>query len=209
MIFIFSPYYHKDAKEFTDSLAKQTVPFRLIRRDRERDKIYWTQSCNDFLKQIQNYRGLKDDDVVGVMNNDISFDKDFFEEGSQVKQGEVYVCEGITIDWSKKKFYQGDRIDCFPGRAFFMTYKDFKESDGFCRLLPHYAADYEFAIRVIKSGIKPVVMQNKINHHAHPKVTGLSIVSSTNPFFWTIFLLKVGVNRYFFLNLLKVWYKWK
>lgn len=209
MIFVFVPYYNEDPQEFKDSIKNQNVPFQLIQRNRKRDGIYWTRACNDFWKQVQNYRGVKDDDVICIMNNDISFGDGFIEEGSKVKQGEVYVCQGLTVDWSKKRFYEGDRIDCFPGRAFFITYKDFKDSGGFSKLLPHYAADYEFAIRVIRKGIKPVLMKNKVVHHSHPVIKGFTLLSASNPIVWTIFLLKVGRNRYFFLNLLKAWCWWK
>ena len=211
MMFVFIPYWNESTKGFKESLANQTIPFdgdlntnRIVWRNRRRDKIYWTKTCNDFYKQIQLYRGIKDDDVICIMNNDISFDSDFFEKGSKVKRGQVLVPTGIRIDWSKKGFHSGG-LDCFSGRAFFMTYRDFIDSKGFCRLLPHYLSDLEFGIRQLKK-LKLIEMDSKIIHKPHPKTTGFKILSEDNPIFWTIFLLKAGRNRYLPLNILKAWY---
>lgn len=208
MIYVFIPYYHPDTKEFTESLAKQTVQFRIIKRDRKRDGIYWTKALNDFHKEMKYWRGVKAEDVICVMNNDISFDSGFFEEGSQVKEGEIYGPEGVKIYWPKKRFrslmYNQPMIDTFPGRAFFMTYKDFANSGGFCRLLPHYLSDYDFGIKMIKKGLKFVVMKNKIVHPYHPQVTGFKMISVNNPVFWTIFLLR-HLNIYTPINIVKAW----
>lgn len=210
MIYVFVPYYQDDAKEFTNSLAKQSVPFELIRRNRKRDKIYWTRACNDFYKDIQKYRGLKDDDVVCIMNNDIIFSAHFIEEGSKVKQGEVYLPEYFCIYWKTKSFnahrFEFVTKDSFAGRAFFMTYKDFRNSGGFSKLLPHHFADIDFGIRQIKRGLKPILMKNEIHHIEHPNNEDkpFMIISPNNPFIWTIFLLK-HFNRYTFINIIKAW----
>ena len=202
---VFIPQYNEDTVAFRTSLDKQTIPFRTYRRDRKKDRIYWTKALNDFYKYCQNQRYYFDE-VICIMNNDISFGEGFLEEGSKVKDGEVYIpkSEAISVDWSKKRFYHGDNVDCFSGRAFFMTYNDFINSGGFCKLLPHYGSDYEFGIRQLKR-LKPVIMDSEITHLPHSKKEGYSILSPNNPIFWTIFLLK-HPNRYAFINILKAWY---
>ena len=209
MIYLFIPYYHEDSDGFRKSLDKQTVPFKTIRRNRKRDKIYWSRACNDFYKDLKKYRGIKDDDVICIMNNDISFPPTFFEEGQKVKEGRVLVPEGININWKFKQFYPHRNphlsTNAFAGRAFFITAKDFKNSKGFSRLLPHYLSDYEFSIRVLKK-CKPILMKQKITHDNHPKeASTFSVLNPGNPIFWTIFLLKCGLNKYFFINLVKIW----
>ena len=208
MIYLFVPYYHPNSEEFINSLAKQTEGYRLIKRDRKRDKIYWTKACNDFLKDTQKYRGIKDNDIICIMNNDISFGPELFTEGSKVKQGEVYLPEGVHINWKYKKFipvsYDETMVKTFPGRCFFMTYGDFKKSGGFSKLLPHYLSDYDFGIKMLKK-LKPVMMRSKVKHTQHPQVTGFNMVSVNNPIFWTIFLIK-HFNRYTFINIAKAWY---
>lgn len=137
MIYLFVPYYNNDSEGFKQSLAEQVYKdIKIIRRDRKRDKVYWTRACNDFYKDLKRYRGVKDDDVIGIMNNDVSFTPGYLLVAARVKKGQVFTCDGITIDWSKKKFTKGTPIHTFPGRAFFMTAKDFKASGGFCKLLP-------------------------------------------------------------------------
>lgn len=207
MIFVFIPHYNSDTKDFRDSLDNQTVEFREIGRNRKRDKIYWAKACNDFYKQVQTYRGVKNENIICIINNDISFPNDFFEQGGKVKEGQVMMpgSEAVRIDWSKKRFSIGSPVDCFSGRAFFMTYGDFIKSGGFSRWLPHYLSDYDFAIRQIKRGLKPVVMNAEIVHKEHQKGTRIfSILSPHNPIYWTIFLLR-HFNRYTFLNILKAW----
>lgn len=207
MIYLFIPFYNSDKKRFRESLAKQTVEYKEIRRDRKADKIYWSKACNDFYEQIQKYRGVKDEDTICIMNNDISFDKDLFECGSEVKLGEILIprYEGVTIDWSKKKFYNSVKIDCFPGRCFFMTYKDFIESGGFSKFLPHYLSDYDFSIRQINRGLKPYFITASITHHPHTKeMRPFTMISPNNPIFWSIFLVK-HFNRYAFINIIKAW----
>jgi hypothetical protein len=206
MILIFIPYYHPDTKEFRKSLDRQTIKFREIRRDRKRDGIYWSEACNDFYKQVQTFRGIKDNDVICIMNNDISFSQDLFSEGSKVKQGEVLIPKGqsVGIDWENKRFYEGGS-DTFPGRTFFMTYKDFIQSGGFSKFLPHYLSDYDFGIRQIKKGLKIKEIDIEVFHSDHPKEQNpFTKHSPDNPFYWTVFLLK-HFNRYFFINFLKVW----
>jgi len=205
MIYLFIPYYNEFEKPFINSLARQNVSYRLIKRDRKRDKIYWTKAVNDFRKDLLRYRGVKDTDVICIMNNDISFSDTLLEEGSQVREGGVYIPEGVKITWGKKKFelVQSGRVDTFAGRCFFMTYQDFNRFK-FSKLLPHYLSDYDYGIKVCKK-LKPVIMQNKLSHWgAKPKHPKFSILNPGNPIFWTIFLLK-HPNRYTPLNLLKAW----
>lgn len=211
MIFVFLPYYTPDSKDFTQSINNQTVEFQLIRRDRKRDKIYWSKACNDFLEDFKYYRGVYDTDVVCIMNNDIKFSERLLEEGSKVKQGEVYIPKslGVHIDWKRKSFTEVNDeklIDCFPGRCFFITAKDFKQSGGFSKLLPMYLSDYEFSIRQLKK-LKPVVMDEDVIHEDHPREAKFySVLSPANPLFWTIFLLKTCRNIFLPLNILKAWW---
>ena len=207
MIFVFVPYYDKWNDYFQNCLDRQTAEFHLMRYNRKVTGDCWSHACNFFLKQMKTFRGIGSEDVVCIMNNDILFD-DLMAKGSQVKTGEILIPEGsgIQIDWKTKQMINGSRIDTFPGRTFFMTAPDFIHSGGFSKLLPHYLSDYDFGIRMIKKGMVVKEMSARVQHVDHPKNTNpWSIRSVNNPFFWTVFLLKHCMNRYFFLNLLKVW----
>ncbi len=208
MIFLFVPYYDKWNDYFQNCLDFQTEQFHLMKYNRKDMGGYWSGACNFFLKQIKTYRGITNNDVVCIMNNDITFSNDLMAEGNEVRENEILIPfgSGVQIDWKTKKMVYGLRIDTFPGRTFFMKATDFMNSGGFSKLLPHYLSDYDFGIRMIKKGMTVRSIFEIVDHIEHPKNNNpWSIRSANNPVFWTIFLLKHGRNRYFFLNLLKVW----
>jgi len=208
MIFVFVPYYDKWNDYFQNCLDNQFAEFMLMKYNRKELGGYWSSACNFFLKQIKTYRGLTDEDVICIMNNDIMFGDYLLTEGAKVRKNEILIPDGygIQIDWKTKKITKGGRIDTFPGRTFFMTAPDFINSGGFSKLPPHYLSDYDFGIRMIKKGMAVKTMSTQVRHIEHPKNKNpWSARSVNNPFFWTVFLLKHGRNRYFFLNLLKAW----
>lgn len=210
ILFLSIPFYNEETKEFKESLSRQTVKYiKIVRRDTKKDKIYWSRACNDFYKDAQNYLDVKSDDVICIMCNDISFPDDFLEQGGRVNQGEIFIPanQGVLAYWKDKKFLMPTPFpNCFSGRCFFMTYIDFIRSGGFTKWLPHYLSDYDFALRQIKRGLKPVLMDSRIGHNDHPKESKVfSVLSPANPVFWTIFLLR-HLNKYTPINILKSWY---
>jgi len=208
MIFVFVPYYDKWNDYFQKCLDNQTAEFILMKYNAKEMGGYWGGACNYFLKQIKTYMGITYDDTICIMCNDITFSDDLLAEGNKVKKNEILIPDGydIQIDWKTKKIAKGDRIDTFLGRTFFMKAPDFIRSGGFSKLIPHNLSDYDFGIRMIKRGMIVRTMDRPIHHADHAKNHNpWSIISVNNPLFWTIFLLKHGRNRYFFLNLLKVW----
>lgn len=215
MIYVLIPHYHNDPDYFIESLNRQKGKFIVLRRDRKNDGIYWTRAMNDFRDEIKNYR-FQNSDCICILNNDLVLADDLFEKGRKVKRGKVLIPKtlektevkewGIEIDWSKKSFKYGDRIDCFAPRGIFMNILDFIDSGGFSPLLPHYLADYEFSIRMIRKGLKPVRIDTWVEHFDHERETrAFSWISEFNPFFWTVFLFKACWNRYLPINLVKAW----
>jgi hypothetical protein len=216
MIYALLPYYNKHSKGFTESLKSQIEKIVLYSVDRKSQKIYWTETMNYLWKIICKDKTITDNDVICILNNDISFDKDYFTKGSAVQRGEIWIPKtvendeivehGIQIDWSKKKFFYGRIVDCFPARGIFMKVIDFRNSGGFNKWLPHYLADYEFSIRMIKRGLIPRKMTAEIIHEPHSKKAWIfSKLNPDNPIAWTIFLFKCCPKRYLSLNILKAW----
>ena len=207
MIYIFVPYYNEDTPEFKKSLESQTVPYTLIRRDTKASKILWTEAVNDFWEGCFRWN-WRDEDVIGIMCNDIEFREDLFEDASVLGEGEVvapYNCL-IEVNWKTKKIACGKDWNAFMGRCFFMTVKDFKESGGFCKLLPHTLSDVDFAVRMWDKNMaifgSPSIIHKE---HEYPKVSCFSKLSYKNPIAWTVFLLR-HPNRYTLINILKAWY---
>jgi len=87
-----------------------------------------------------------------------------------------------------------------------MTLKQFKNSGGFCKYLPHALADIDFGLKVLKKS-EMIYNYAEWRHpeHSYEPVSKWSLRSYENPFLWTIFLLK-NYNRYTFINILKAWY---
>lgn len=209
MIYVFIPYYNEDTPEFKKSLESQTYKdYRIIRRDRKRDKIYWTKAVRDFQKEVKRFCGAKDDDIVCVMNNDIEFGENLFSSISNIEQGEVAYSEGVWIDWEEKRFdiMPVTNGDSFIGHFFAMTLGDFKRFN-FSRLLPHALADIDYGIKVMEH-LDSVYFDEWVKHEEHPYQDChiFSLRNYNNPILWTIFLLK-HPNRYTFINILKSWYE--
>lgn len=207
MIHLFVPYYGEWHSYFQECLDSQNVKFRLFKYDRKESGEGWTSACNMFHREVSRYRGIEED-VICIMNNDITFGNSFLSEGCRVEQGTILIPHGtgVHIDWKTKKCYPGS--DTFPGRAFFMCANDFIKSGGFCKLLPHYLADYDYGFKVIRGGMKIKEMTQGIKHIDHlVNRNAWSGRSVNNPISWTVFLLRNGRNRYIFLNLLKSWYE--
>jgi len=207
MIHLFVPYYGEWHDYFQKCLDSQTVKFRLFKYDRKENGGGWTSACNLFYREACRYRGIEDD-VICIMNNDITFHDSFLSEGCRVEEGTVLIPHGtgISIDWRTKRTYHG--ADTFPGRAFFMTAPDFIKSGGFCRLLPHYLADYDYGFKLARRGMKIKEMTQGIHHDNHPvNRNPWRVRSVNNPIAWTIFLFRNGRNRFVFKNLVTSWYE--
>lgn len=208
MIYVFVPYYNEDTPEFKESLAKQTVPYRLIKRNTKASKILWTEAVNDFWREVKRLN-TKDDDVICIMNNDIEFGENLFEIALRdTKKHKLYIPLGSQgyMDFKNKRFINDTlRFNTFIGRCFFMTVKGFKESGGFCKLLPHALSDIDFGLRMIKTSSWCVSYSISHLGHSYKPVSNWSWLSYKNPIVWTIFLLR-HPNRYTFINILKAWY---
>ena len=209
MIYVFIPYYNDDTKEFKQSLESQTYKvFRVIRRNRKQDKILWTKAVNDFWKESFRWCGASDDDIVLIMNNDVVFGDNLFEELTNIKQGHVWYAEGVLIKWKQKRYrIIRSKGDSFIGHSFAMTLKDFRESGGFCRLLPHALADIDYGIKVAKKLNYFADINASWEHplHIYEGCNMFSLRSYSNPLLWSIFLLR-HPNKYTPINILKVWY---
>ncbi|MCG6535356.1 MAG: glycosyltransferase [Syntrophales bacterium LBB04] len=111
-------------------------------------------------------------DVVLIINDDTTFEKDFLEIGvdilsrrrSTLLLAQCYSMEsgklldaGIHADWNWLTFEHAtnpDEINCFSTMGLFLYFEDFKRIGGFHpRLLPHFTSDYEFTIRAHRKGL--------------------------------------------------------
>lgn len=211
MIYVFIPYYNEDTPEFKKSLESQTYKdYRIIRRDRKRDKIYWTKAVNDFWRECERWQGTKDDDIICIMNNDIEFVPNFFAYANwYIKDKQIYFPfnSACRVNFGTKEFFEGTaNFNTFIGRCFFMKLSAFKESGGFCKLLPHALSDIDFGLRALKNFTFCMTYNIKHDEHGYEPISKWSLRAYNNPILWTIFLLK-HPNRYTLLNIAKSWYE--
>lgn len=114
------------------------------------------------------------DDVVLLVNDDTSFDDDFFEKAVQEigRIGDRAMLSvpvlfrdsgrkaegGFVCDWPHFTFRDygshPEKIDCASTRCLFVRYEDLRRCGRFRPgLLPHYLSDLEFTIRARRRGI--------------------------------------------------------
>jgi GT2 family glycosyltransferase len=147
--------------------------------------------------------------------------------GQLYSQTGEFVEAGICWNWTKCNWivmqkYEGG-ANCFSTRGLFLWARDFGEIGGFHPvLLPHYLSDYEFTMRAHRKGFalisSPEVClrydenltgsrsQEGLSAFRYLK-TGLSIKSTSNPVYWTSFVLLACPRRYMPANLRIVWWR--
>jgi len=207
MIHALIPYYHEDSPAFARSLSMQTG-YVEHRFDRRKGRVYWTRAMNELMKEVPR------EAVVCILNNDLELCPDLFEIGARVRPGEVLIPQtrengktvewGLEVDWSRKKFFYGERIDVFSPRGIFINARDVLP---FRRSLPHYLADYDWAFRLLKNGVQPIRMNAWVNHTPNTVNHNLfSPLNPRNPIFWTVFLWFNCPRNLFVENLARSWF---
>lgn len=132
---------------------------------------------------------------------------------------------GLHIDWKFFTCVQSrtlNNINCFSTRGLFLTYSDFIEIGGFFpKILPHYYSDYEFTIRAHRKGFK-LFSDPNLKLWGDESTTGIHFIESEttlntlknlftikaipNPAIVSMYILLACPYRWFFINLLRVWY---
>lgn len=181
---------------------------------------------------------------VLIINDDTQFENDFLETGVNILKNshnsmllaQCYsnithelVDSGVNVDWRKFTFNQAKKeedINCLSSNGLLLNYNDFLETKGFYpNLLPHYASDYEFTMRAIRSGIKPKI-STEFKIYLNEKTTGyhdisnnydqiktfkkylsryFSLKSPSNPLYLTSFILLSCPWQWKIYNIIRIW----
>jgi GT2 family glycosyltransferase len=192
----------------------------------------------------QGYLWLKSQNIalsslILIVNDDTTFEFNFLESaisllkdrrkillGSECysQQTNKLIDAGINFDWQNKKMeitLQQDMTNCFSTKGLFFRWEDFLKTGGFYPyLLPHHAADYEFTIRALRKGMKPMI-NPKLKIWLNELTTGyyelpseygwqslqklFSKKSALNPVTLTIFVLLSCPWQWKLINLLSIW----
>lgn len=186
----------------SDFIKKNYPKTKIIKGD---GNWWWTKSM--YMGVSYALKTAKRTDFILEMNNDLYFDKGYFNElincakrhkkaliGSMCvhaqKPTEV-VESGVRIDWatglvygvaqtisSKISYYKNmdvvGNLDALPGKGTLIPIDVFNKGVNFkYKLLPHYIADYEFAINAKNHGFDLLVCTKAIARHFW-EATGLS-----------------------------------
>jgi len=178
----------------------------------------------DYLKKLINAAKLKPKSIIGSICVRDEKPSEVVEAGVRIdwKTGIVYgVAPAISNKlnyFSKMRFI--DKIDALPGKGTLIPFKAFSLAGSLdYKHLPHYIADYEFAIRAKRYGFELLIDTKSILRH-HFEATGIStkhteglfdykkaiqIVfgrkSMNNLVDWITFLLIACPKEYLLLNL--------
>ncbi len=138
--------------------------------------LWWGGSLHKAVTWLR-AQNLPDSTVVVFMNDDVSFDDEFFARAVEELRGlpsrSFLVAPGVfstsgrlseeagVTDWSRFKIMhygdRPDRIDHATTRSLLMLWADLKGVGGFHpTLVPHYTSDYIFTMTAHRQGIRLV-----------------------------------------------------
>ena len=177
---------------------------------------------------------IKPTDTVLLINIDRKFGQDYLERGMKyVKNGTmavsmgldncgdkgsrypVWISGGLKVDWSKFSFTLSDKPNTCGTTGLFMTGRDYIESGGFSKLLPHAWNDMEFVYRQMKRGLKIIAPNDLVlwidtttESIARPRNLRelFSMRCVQNPIYKSIYILKCCPLRYKPINILRAWF---
>ncbi len=135
---------------------------------------WWAGSLEQGCRRLA-ATGVADDDVLLLINDDVTIAVDFLERGlaefvetrdtlllarqrDAATGAEIDRGGGVTADLANLRFAAArddGEINCFPTRGLFLRWRDLRRTGGFRpERLPHYMSDYEFTLRAGRCGLK-------------------------------------------------------
>jgi GT2 family glycosyltransferase len=190
---------------------------------------FWAGSLNYGLWFLADWKEgrISANDAVLLINIDRTFAKDYIEKAVRYINPKTLVVSagydshgrqisgGLYVDWPKFSFKVSDTPNICGTTGLFMTAKDFVESGGFDKRLPHHWADTEFVWRLLKRGFK-LEAPKELKITCDTQTVSIYYPDSIKELFnWrcsqhpihkSIFILRCCPWRYKFINLLRAWY---
>jgi len=132
---------------------------------------------------------------------------------------------GVVVDFKKLTFSiakSTETINCLPTRGMFIRFCDIlKVGNFYPKILPHYLSDYEYTIRARRKGIDlmtsdQLLIRTSQNSTGYRDFNNISFCeftkkyfskkSSSNPFFWSTFIILASPKFFIPHNLIIVWF---
>lgn len=153
----------------TEDMVKENMPDSVILKGD--GNLWWGGGLHKGYKWLK--KNAKKDDIVLICNDDTYYEENFLEKGViLLGEQDSYVLtacgysvrSGNLIDGAVMFNYStgtsivlepGKEGNCASTRSIFIPWEVFKKTGGFHPiLLPHYASDYEFTMRMYRKGFK-------------------------------------------------------
>lgn len=155
----------------TEDMVRGELPPEKLTVIRGNGEWWWAGSLQQGIDYLKD-RTPHPEDVILMINDDVSFDENFLLEGVEYLRGQLNTMvlaqfhdpssdlileTGIEADLNWMKFKEAesaDRINCLSTRGLFTSWRVIEAVGGFYTvLLPHYFSDYEYTIRAKRKGI--------------------------------------------------------
>jgi GT2 family glycosyltransferase len=200
---------------------------------------WWTGALQQGYEWLRSRKPPPEHTVL-IGNDDTEFGEHFLETALHIlsqrsnmlllaqsygRESRRLIDAGVHADWRRLTFEQAaspEQINCLTARCLFLKVGDFFDIGGFYpRLLPHYAADYEFTMRAHRKG-KTLMTDSALRVLVDEGATGFhhmamdvpfplfvkqlfSRKSIPNPVVWTFFILLACPWKWKFLNIGRIW----
>jgi predicted SAM-dependent methyltransferase/GT2 family glycosyltransferase len=153
----------------TDEMVKAKIANLTILRGK--GDWWWAGSLQQGVDWLKS-EGIRSDDIILFLNDDITFPKDFLHKGVNNLSGlnilllariyneksNIIEESGIEANFRKFTFTNAssqEKINCLSTRGLFLSMSSLLNiGDFYPKILPHYWSDYEFTIRAHKKGFK-------------------------------------------------------
>ncbi len=151
---------------------------------------WWAGSLQQGINWLRQH-DVKSSDVILMINDDVTFEKEFLEQGVRFierHQGTLLLARyhdvktnrivesGVKADWSCMSFQEAtspEEINCFSTRGLFLSFGALSKLGNFHPfLLPHYGSDYEYTMRAPKKGLEMRTIP-ELYLQANDKTTGI------------------------------------
>lgn len=210
----------------TETEVRERFPDTVILRGD--GNLWWTGANVLGVDYILKKAG--DDDFILLLNNDLIVEEDYVETllNASVSQDRAIVGStlvdhdnpdsiesGIRFDKRLNLLVTRDRnaientefdmnVDALPGRGTLVPIEVFRNIGNFnVKELPHYGADYEFAVRAKRAGYK-LIVSHRARVFANLAITGLEVpkkrIITLKECFNLLFSKKSKSNIYYYLN---------
>ncbi len=221
------------SKDGTEAMVRALVPNASVLKGK--GNWWWGGSLHQAYKWLRRQRLPGDDIIMTINDDTLIEPNFLANGVAALKPRSLLLAQqydlsgkflevGVHWDWrtlSARAVPDAAELNCLSTRGLFVHLSDFLEIGGFHPiLLPHYLSDYEFTLRARKMGFALITAPNVRLRHDE-SLTGIhglggesiwrdlirpfSIRSSSNPVYWTNFVLLACPPRYVAVNLWRVW----